>query len=118
MLDAKIFDKDGNIVASIVGDRPHLNKNFVSDFNRPDEHSLWIKDNQDEQILYVKLLNPNSLYLEGVFNIPNDVRGPTPPHVSLTISKDSAIFKPGMNMTSTCMAIAGKNDPIIISEER
>lgn len=117
MLDARVFDKDGNIIASIVGDKPHLNRNFVSDFNRPDEHSLWIKDNHDEQILYIRLLNSNSLYLEGVFNMPDDVRAPTPPHPSLTISKDSAIIKPGVKIEGSCTGLPSKNGAIILISE-
>lgn len=117
LLDVRVFDKDGNIIASIVGDKPHLNRNFVSDFNRPDEHSLWIKDNHDEQVLYVKLLNSNSIYLEGIFNLPNDVRGPSPNHTSLTISKDSAIFKPGGKFAGTCMGFPGKNGAVILISE-
>jgi hypothetical protein len=117
LLDVRVFDKDGNIIASIVGDKPHLNRNFVSDFNRPDEHSLWIKDNHDEQVLYVKLLNSTTLYLEGVFNLPNDVRGPSPTHTSLTISKDYAILKPGMRFAGSCMGLPSKNGAVILLSE-
>jgi len=41
MLDANLFDEDGNIIATVVGDRPYETGNFASDLHRLDEHSLW-----------------------------------------------------------------------------
>ena len=73
----------------------------MSDFNRPDEHSLWVKDNHDKQVLYVKLLNKNSLYIEGIFNLPDEVRSPTPPHGSLEINKDY-LATPGAREVGDC----------------
>jgi hypothetical protein len=102
VVDAKIFDKDGNIIADIEGNKPHLNKTFVSDFNRPDEHSLWIKDNHDKQVLYVRFLNRSSIYIEGIFNLPDEVRAPTPPHTFIEISKDSFASHPGGDESGDC----------------
>jgi len=37
-------------------------------------------------VLYVKFLNKSSLYVEGVFNLPDEVRAPTPPHAFLVVN--------------------------------
>ncbi len=108
LLDIRVFDKDGNINANIVDNRPHLNRNFVSDFNRPDEHSLWVKDNHDHLVLSVRLLNSNSLRIEGIFNLPEEVRVSRSTHNSVQISKDSLTLEPAHTETSyTCSENVG-----------
>jgi hypothetical protein len=102
LVDAKIFDKDGNLIAKIERNKTLVNKNFVSDFNRPDEHPLWINDNHDKQVLYVRFLNKNSLYIEGIFNLPDEVRAPTPPHTVIEISKDTFASHPGVDVSDNC----------------
>jgi hypothetical protein len=106
VLSARIYDKDGNIVAKIEDDRPYINRNFVSDFNRPDEHSLWIKDNHDTEVLNVRLLNPTSLRIEGVFNLPYDPSLSAPIRQYITISKDALTFEPqGPSYTGDCSGV-------------
>jgi hypothetical protein len=117
MLDAKVFDKDGNLIAKIVGDKPFVNRNFASDFNRVDEHSVWVNDNHDKRILYVRLLNQNSLRIEGTFNLPDEVRAPTPPHRSLVVSADSTVSPPGIGTTNdSCMQTRENGAVMVISE--
>jgi hypothetical protein len=95
LVDAKIFDKDGNLIAKIEKNKTFVNRNFASDFNRPDEHTVWIKDNHDKQVLYIRFLNKTSLYIEGIFNIPDEVRAPITPHVFLEVTKDYSGLRPG-----------------------
>jgi hypothetical protein len=45
-------------------------------------------------VLDVTFLNPDTIRIQGVFNLPDDVRAPTPPHVSLEISDSEMIFQP------------------------
>jgi hypothetical protein len=112
LVDANIFDKDGNLIAKIERNKTFVNRNFVSDFNRPDEHSLWIKDNHDKQVLYVKLLNKYSLYIEGIFNLPDEVRSPTPPHGFLEINKDY-IASPSAREVGDCHYGAGLAEALV-----
>jgi hypothetical protein len=55
---------------------------------------LWIKDNQDREVLNVRLLNPTSLRIEGVFNLPYDPNQPTSNRPYITISKDALTTHP------------------------
>jgi hypothetical protein len=36
LVDANIFDKDGNLIEKIERNKTFVNRNFVSDFNRPE----------------------------------------------------------------------------------
>jgi hypothetical protein len=92
LFSARIYDKDGNILAKIDGDRLYRNKAFVSDFNRPDAHSVWIKDNHDREVLNVRLLNPTSLRIEGIFYVPYDPHQSNPYRPFITIKKDGLFY--------------------------
>jgi hypothetical protein len=113
LLSAKVFDSSGNIVANVEGNKPHINKNFVSDWNRPDASSLRVIDNHDKQILYLKLLNKNSLYIEGEFNLPDEVRERADVHAQAQISKDTVTLN-HMSFKSTCFG--GRNVLLAFSD--
>jgi hypothetical protein len=99
LVDAKIFDPDGNIVASIVSDKPHINRNYVSDWNRADEHTLLVIDNHDKRVLYLRFVNETTLYVEGTFNLPKELQGPTSPHNYAEITQTEARFSPSVTMS-------------------
>ena len=88
ILSTEIYDHDGNIVVDISEDRPHLNRNFISDWARPDKSTLIVTDNHNNRVLYVRLLNPKALYVEGVFNLPDKARSLNSNHMVITVAKD------------------------------
>lgn len=105
VLDTEIYDTSGNIVVNIEGGKPHLNKNFVSDWQRPDKSTLAVIDNHNERVLYVKLLNGGALYIEGVFNLPDKARSEGVKHPVLKISKEE--LRTGTNVfVDSCLGEA------------
>jgi hypothetical protein len=66
-INAYIFDEQGKIVTVLDSSRPHLNKNNIFDWRRPDSHTLDVIDQRNRTVLHIQFLNPQTIYVEGLF---------------------------------------------------
>ena len=67
---AKVFSEDGKIVGEIIDNRLYVNpKNFFR-IDRPDSHSLVVYDLHQRQVLGVNYINPHSMRVIGIFQLP------------------------------------------------
>ncbi len=66
-ISAVVFDEDGKVVAALSKNRPHVNRNNVFDWMRPDEHTLDVVDQRNRRVLHVRFLNETTVYVEGLF---------------------------------------------------
>ncbi len=69
-LSAKVYDKDGRVVAQIVDNHFYINPENFFRVETPDEHSLVVYDQHATKVLDVRYLNPSSVRVLGVFYYP------------------------------------------------
>ena len=70
-LDAKMFSKDGRIVAEIKDNVFHVNPNNYFYVERPNESSLVVHGQEGETVLNVRYLNKLSVVVQGIFRYSN-----------------------------------------------
>jgi hypothetical protein len=68
---AKVFGEDGKVVAQIVDNRLYVNPGDFVRIERRDSHSLAVYDLHQRQVLAIRYLNPHSVRVVGVFQLPH-----------------------------------------------
>lgn len=66
-IGAKLFSRDGKIVAVVSNNETHANPSAAFTWERPDPHTVVVTDQYTQTVLDLKFLNPRAIYLEGVF---------------------------------------------------
>jgi hypothetical protein len=66
-VSADIWGKDEKIVATIETNQFTINLNRALPMMRPDEHTLLVRDEKKEPVLYVRFMNPNAIRIAGLF---------------------------------------------------
>lgn len=69
-ISAKLFSRDGRIVAEIEKNQFFINPNNYFRKELPDEHSLVIFDQEDVKVLDVRFINPSTVRFLGVIRHP------------------------------------------------
>jgi hypothetical protein len=69
-VSAKVFSRDGRIVAQIVDNGFFINPNNFFRRERPDKSTLVVYDQEGRQVLVVRYLNPSAVKILGIFNFP------------------------------------------------
>jgi hypothetical protein len=67
VINAVVYGPSGEVLAKIDDNQPHVNKNFLFGWARPDEHTLILTDSHNEVPLDIKFLNPNTVRVKGTF---------------------------------------------------
>ena len=67
---AKVFSEDGKVVAQIVDNRLYVNPGNFLRIDNPDSHSLAVYDLHQRQVLAIRYLNPQSVRVVGIFQLP------------------------------------------------
>lgn len=91
MISAKFFSRDGKIVAELKENKFYINPNNYFRLERPDDHNLIVYDQEAQEVLNVKFINPSTIKLLGIFYFPN--RSP------IIIREDVQIFG-GLRMSN------------------
>lgn|GEM_PF-4495929 len=69
-ISAKLFSRDGRIVAEIEKNQFFINPNNYFRKEHPDEHSLVIFDQEGVEVLNVRFVNPTTIRFVGVIRHP------------------------------------------------
>jgi hypothetical protein len=69
-VNAKLFSKDGRIIAEIKNNEFFINPNNYFRKERPDEHSLVVYDQEGIEVLNVRFINPRTIKFLGVIRHP------------------------------------------------
>lgn len=69
-VSAKVFSRDGRIVAEIKRNQFFVNPNNYFRIESPDVHSLIVYDQEDRAVLNVRYLNPHTIQFLGILNHP------------------------------------------------
>lgn len=67
VVNATVFGPDGDILAVIDKNQPHINKNRLFGWSRPNAHELDLVDNHNNNALHIEFINSNSLRVKGTF---------------------------------------------------
>ncbi len=70
-VSARVFSRDGRIVAAIKDNEFFINPNNYFRRERPDPHTLVVYDQMNQKVLDVEYLNSRGVRFLGVFNHPN-----------------------------------------------
>ena len=70
-VSARVFSRDGRIVAAIKDNEFFINPNNYFRRERPDRHTLVVFDQMNQKVLDVEYLNSRGVRFLGVFNHPN-----------------------------------------------
>jgi hypothetical protein len=70
-INAKVFSRDGRIVAEIRRNEFFINPNNYFRRERPDSHSLIVFDQENRRVLDVRFINPRAVRFLGIFNHPD-----------------------------------------------
>jgi hypothetical protein len=97
---ADIWSPDGKIMADIVSNKFHVNINNTAYSERPDPHTLIVKDEKKVTVLSVRYLNPDTVKITGVFR--GDGKYP------VIISDDLMIYGPFHQGKSIALHLGGK----------
>lgn len=92
-VSAKIFSRDGRIVAELKENRFYVNPNNYFRIERPSSHALIVFDQEAKQALNVEYLNPSAIRILGTFYLPN-----RPP---IIINEDWQAYG-GLKMSGNC----------------
>jgi WD40 repeat protein len=92
-INAVVFDEDGKVVAALSKNKPHINKNNVFDWRRPDAHTLDVVDQKNRLVLHVRFMNEKTVYVQGLFF---DSQG-----TKLKIGKDNLVLIPASHKSTT-----------------
>ena len=60
-ISAKLYNKEGKIIVDLLKGAFDINRNFVFKIERPDFHTLIIKDDTGETVLYARYNNKDQL---------------------------------------------------------
>jgi hypothetical protein len=66
-VSAAVFSADGRAVAQIIDNHFYINPNNFFRSERSDSHSLVVYDQQAQEVLRIRYLNPLSVKVTGVF---------------------------------------------------
>jgi hypothetical protein len=83
-VNAKVYSRDGRIVAEIRDNEFFINPNNYFRRERRDAHSLVVLDQNGHNVLDVSFLNPRAIRFSGIFNHPER---------PVVISPDAGLFK-------------------------
>jgi len=64
-INFKLFDEKGTILVEIIDNKIKKNINNFCTLERPDEHTLRVLDSNNSEKLFVKYLNPSSIFILG-----------------------------------------------------
>jgi hypothetical protein len=67
---AEVFSEDGAFVAQIIDNRFYINPANFFRMERPDTHTLIVYDKQQREMLNIRYLNPYSVRVLGIFQVP------------------------------------------------
>jgi hypothetical protein len=95
--DADIFNEDGKLVAHIEKNEFNLSSGKYSYARRPDRSTLIVYDEQGQEALWVRYLNPTTVQIRGVFTCPMSQR-------SLRVTSDQ-IIGGGMIIDRACATV-------------
>ena len=98
LIDADIFDKNGNLTARIQSNEFHLVPAQYSYMERPDRSTLVVYDKEGAELFWVRFLNPRSVKIRGRFAC----KGSQPVQVT-----DDAILAPGGRIRDSCFKVVG-----------
>ncbi len=70
-ITAKLFGKDGRIVAELKDNKFNINPNNYYKIDRPNYYTLIVYDQEDNQVLNVEYMNQNAIKFLGRFHVPN-----------------------------------------------
>ena len=70
-VDAKIYDRDGIVIADIQDNNFEMNLNNNCRIEQDDQHSLELYDRYDELVLDVEYLNPSTMRFIGTVYYPD-----------------------------------------------
>jgi len=97
-ISAKLFSRDGKIVAELRENKFYINPNNYFRIERPNEHTLIVYDQESNQILNVEYLNPYVIKFLGRLYFPN--------HMPIIITEDCVYI--GTNkLQSICVINCG-----------
>ena|ERR1017187_10423327 len=67
LVQGMVYDENGKVIVAIEDSRPHINRNNVFGWKRPDEHTLEVTDQKDRTVLHIRFMNKTTIYVEGLF---------------------------------------------------
>ncbi len=70
-VSARVFSRDGRIVAELKENRFYVNPNNYFRIEKPSSHALIVYDQEAKQALTVEYLNPSAIKILGTFYLPN-----------------------------------------------
>lgn len=65
-----LYDKNGINICETINNKIVKNKNNYSTIDRPDSHTLLVKDWENNQVLYLKFINPRTISILGTLFYP------------------------------------------------
>jgi len=92
-ITGKFFSRDGKIVAELKDNKFQVNPNNYFRIERPNYHTLIVFDQENNQTINIKYINPAVIKFLGRFYLPN-----RPP---IIINEDSQKFG-NMSMSGNC----------------
>jgi hypothetical protein len=69
-ISAKVFSRDGRIIADIARNEFHINPNNYFRKERPNPRTLRVFDQENRKVLDVDFLNPRAIRFSAIFNHP------------------------------------------------
>jgi hypothetical protein len=94
LVSAKVFDRDGKIIAKIIDNEFFLNRNNMFRADRPDKSTLEVFDQYDKRVLFVRYLNKRAIAIFGEFYHPDAGR------ISIN---EKAVVRNGMAVSNSCL---------------
>src|ERR1039458_9691785 len=64
LVQGMVYDENGKVIVAIEDSRPHINRNNVFGWKRPDEHTLEVTDQKDRTVLHIRFMNKTTIYVE------------------------------------------------------
>lgn len=93
-LSAKLFSRDGKIVAELKDNKFFINPNNYFRIDRPNFHTLIVYDQEAKQILNVEYINPSVIKFLGIFYLPN--------RLPIIINEDWQEFGTRLRLSACC----------------
>ena len=95
----RVFGDDGRIIARIDNNKFKRNEHTTFEQIRPDEHTLIVHDDKDNEVLNIRYLNPSAIKILGVFSYPQ---------VKLSITDDRVLIDYGLRqreLSDICLGL-------------
>jgi hypothetical protein len=69
-VSARVYSQTNKVVAQITNNELYVNPSNLFHTERPDWHTLIVKDNQGDEVLHVYFINKNAIKVLGTFYVP------------------------------------------------